>query len=224
MEYMLDTTCIKTIKKYMGAIPISGITSTPSIIKREGKIDFFAHMKETLTLISDTRSLHMQVVAKDYEGMVQDALSIWAEIGSQVYVKIPATENGLRALYYLKSQDSSCRITASAVYSKMQAFLALESGADYIAVYTNRSENTGVDPFDVIRSAKNYIQQNSLQGKVMASSIKNVLQVTEAIDAGVDAITFAPTILLEAFDLAAPKQAVDRFTADWEFLYGQNHI
>lgn len=37
MEYMLDTICLDNIKKYMDIIPVQGITSTPSIIKREGK-------------------------------------------------------------------------------------------------------------------------------------------------------------------------------------------
>ncbi|MGM0238287.1 fructose-6-phosphate aldolase [Enterococcus sp. AZ103] len=224
MEFMLDTTKLSLIEKYMKVAPIQGITSTPSIIKREGKINFFTHMKKTLELIGPERTLHMQVPAKNSEGMIADANTIWQEIDPTVYVKIPTTEAGFVAINYLKSQQRDCRITATAVYTKMQAFLALESKADYIAVYSNRSENIGVNPFDIIHSARKYVDSNHLKTKIMASSIKNVSQVTEAIDHGAHAVTFAPEILVSSFKLASVKQAVDEFTADWVDLYGEEWI
>lgn len=224
MEYMLDTICLDNIKKYMDIIPVQGITSTPSIIKREGKIDFFPHMRSTLELIGDDRTLHMQVVAKELKGMIDDARRIWDQIGEEIFVKIPASKAGLNALSILKKENPNCRITTSAVYTKLQAFLALESGANYVAIYTNRSVNIGINPFDIIRSAKEYVNRNALNGKIMASSIKNAMQITEAIDSGADAVTFSPDIIEAFFDLAATKQAIDHFTSDWESLYQTKNI
>ena len=221
---MLDTVCLNSIEKYMNVVPIKGITSTPSIIKREGKIDFIPHMKRTLEIIGDDRTLHMQVVAKELEGMIDDAKRIWNQIGEEVYVKIPASKAGLNALSILKKEHANCRITTSAVYTKLQAFLALESGADYVAVYTNRSENIGIDPFDIISSATEYTKRNALNGKIMASSIKNAMQITEAIESGADAVTISPAILEDFFDLAATKQAIEHFTSDWENLYQTKNI
>lgn len=221
---MLDTVCLNSIEKYMNVVPIKGITSTPSIIRREGKIDFIPHMKRTLEIIGDDRTLHMQVVAKELEGMIDDAKRIWNQIGEEVYVKIPASKAGLNALSILKKEHANYRITTSAVYTKLQAFLALESGADYVAVYTNRSENIGIDPFDIISSATEYTKRNALNGKIMASSIKNTMQITEAIEAGADAVTFSPAILEDFFDLAATKQAIEHFTSDWENLYQTKNI
>ncbi|EOH75701.1 fructose-6-phosphate aldolase [Enterococcus malodoratus] len=224
MEYMLDTVCLDSIENYMDVVPIRGVTSTPSIIKREGKIDFFPHMKRTLEIIGNDRTLHMQVVAKELDGMVDDARKIWTSIGEEVFVKIPASKAGLNALNILKKENEHCRITTSAVYTKLQAFLALESGADYIAIYTNRSENIGIDPFDIISSAKEYARRNTLDGKIMASSIKNIMQITEAIDSGADAVTFSPEVLEAFFDLSATKQAIDHFTNDWKALYQTRSI
>lgn len=221
---MLDTVCLNSIEKYMNVVPIKGITSTPSIIRREGKIDFIPHMKRTLEIIGDDRTLHMQVVAKELEGMIDDAKRIWNQIGEEVYVKIPASKAGLNALSILKKEHANCRITTSAVYTKLQAFLALESGADYVAVYTNRSENIGIDPFDIISSATEYTKRNALNGKIMASSIKNAMQITEAIESRADAVTFSPAILEDFFDLAATKQAIEHFTSDWENLYQTKNI
>ena len=107
MEYMLDTVCLNSIEKYMNVVPIKGITSTPSIIRREGKIDFIPHMKRTLEIIGDDHTLHMQVVAKELEGMIDDAKRIWNQIGEEVYVKIPASKAGLNALSILKKEHAT---------------------------------------------------------------------------------------------------------------------
>ncbi|MCH3963490.1 MAG: fructose-6-phosphate aldolase [Clostridium sp.] len=220
---MLDTIKLDEIKKYIDSIPISGITSTPSIIKREGKIDFIPHMKKTRGIIGNERTLHMQVVARNFEGMVKDAKTIWNEIDKHVFVKIPATYNGIKAIRYLKSQGE-CNITASAIYSKMQAFLAIQAGADYIAVYSNRSENIGVDPFKIIKASRRFVDREGHETKIMASSIKNIFQITEAIESEADAVTFAPNILATVFDNASIKQAVDRFSKDWIELYEKENI
>lgn len=63
-----------------------------------------------------------------------------------------------------------------------------------------------------------------MNGKIMASSIKNAMQITEAIDSGADAVTFSPDIIEAFFDLAATKQAIDHFTSDWESLYQTKNI
>lgn len=220
---MLDTIELDVIKKYVDTIPLAGVTSTPSIIHREGKIDFFRHMKETRQIIGKERSLHMQVVSKNYQGMVQDAITLWEKIDSEVYAKIPATLDGIKAIQYLKKQGA-CHITASATYSKMQGNLAIEAGADYLAVYTNRVENINGDSVDMIRSFRQLIDRENQKTKVMASSIKNVAQINNAIDAGADAATFAVSILEDAFNMASINQAVNDFTADWVELYGVESI
>lgn len=40
MEFMLDTANLADIKKFADFLPIAGVTSNPSIVKKEGKIDF----------------------------------------------------------------------------------------------------------------------------------------------------------------------------------------
>lgn len=51
MEFMLDTANIADIKKFADMLPIAGVTSNPSIVKKEGKIDFFQHMKDIRGII-----------------------------------------------------------------------------------------------------------------------------------------------------------------------------
>lgn len=71
MKYFLDTANLQDIRYYCDVFPIAGVTSNPSIVKKEGKIDFFAHMKEIRSIIGIDRPLHIQVTAPDTEGMLE---------------------------------------------------------------------------------------------------------------------------------------------------------
>ena len=73
MEFMLDTVNLAEIKKWAQILPLAGVTSNPTIIKREGELDFFEHLKKVRELIGPQPSLHVQVVAKDTAGIVAEA-------------------------------------------------------------------------------------------------------------------------------------------------------
>lgn len=61
-----------------------------------------------------------------------------------MYVKIPVTMEGLKAIQILKKQNVG--ITATAIYTKMQGFIAMEAKDDFIAPYYNRMENMDINP------------------------------------------------------------------------------
>lgn len=82
MEFMLDTVNLAEIKKWAQILPLAGVTSNPTIIKREGELDFFEHLKKVRELIGPQPSLHVQVVAKDTAGMVAEAKKLQAELGA----------------------------------------------------------------------------------------------------------------------------------------------
>ena len=76
MKYLLDTANLDAIRYYTDIFPIAGVTSNPSIVKKEGKIDFFAHMNEIRSIIGMDKTLHIQVTAQDTDGMLRDAETI----------------------------------------------------------------------------------------------------------------------------------------------------
>ena len=133
MKYLLDTANLNEIKEYTDIFPIDGITSNPSIVKREGKIKFFEHMNNIRSIIGIDKTLHIQVTSMETEGMLQDADTLLNKVDSQIYIKIPVTMEGIKAIKILKSRG--IHVTATAIYGKSQAFLALEAGADYLAPY-----------------------------------------------------------------------------------------
>lgn len=222
MEYLLDTANLEAIRKLVEYLPITGVTSNPSIVKKEGKIDFFAHMNEIRSIIGQNRTLHIQVTGTDVEGMLKDADAILKRVDNQVFIKVPVTMDGLKVMKTLKAKGIN--VTATAIYTKVQAFLALEAGADYIAPYYNRMENLGIDAEDVIASIAKMISLYGYSTKIVAASFKNIGQVNKAFLAGAQTATIDPAILEGAFSMPSIQKAVDDFSADWKMIYGDRTI
>jgi transaldolase len=219
MEFMLDTANIEDIKKYEKIIPLAGVTSNPSIVKNEGKIEFFSHMKQIRQIIGDDKSLHVQVVATDYEGMLKDAETILAKIDKNVFVKVPVSEEGLKVIKELKKRGVN--VTATAIYTKFQAYLAIAAGADYIAPYFNRMENLNIDPREAIAEMSKEISRTNSQTKILAASFKNVGQVNAALENGAHSATMGVDIIKSAFAMPSIEKAVVDFTSDWEASFGE---
>ena len=157
MEYMFDTVNIEDIRHYSEFFKITGITSNPSIIKLEGKINFFKHFKKIRKIIGNDKSLHIQVIAEDYEGIMAEADAIIKNVDDKVFIKVPVTQQGLKAIRALKAKGIG--VTATAIYTKVQGLLAMEAGADFIAPYYNRMENMDIDPKEVITTFAGMIKE-----------------------------------------------------------------
>ncbi|MBY5035076.1 fructose-6-phosphate aldolase [Streptococcus gallolyticus] len=218
MEFLLDTANIEAIKTYSEIIPISGVTSNPSIVKKEGKIDFFQHMKQIREIIGSDKSLHVQVVAQDFQGMIKDAETILEQIDTEVYIKVPVTTEGLKVIQELKKRN--VHVTATAIYTKFQAYLAIEAGSDYIAPYFNRMENLNINATEAIRDIQHEIDRTGSSTKILAASFKNISQVNAAIATGAEAVTFGTDIVEQGFAMPSIEKAVKDFTADWESIFG----
>lgn len=219
MEFMLDTANISDIKKFIEIAPISGVTSNPSILKKEGKIEFFNHMKKIRNIIGEECTLHVQVIAQDYEGMMKDAKAILENIDKNVYIKVPTTQEGLKVIKALK--EKNIKVTATAIYTKFQAYLAIVAGADFIAPYFNRMQNLNIEPNEAILEMANVIQRTNSKTKILAASFKNVTQVTSALENGAHAVTMGVDIIEAALAMPSIQKAVDDFTNDWDTINGK---
>lgn len=218
MELLFDTANLEEIKKFSQYYPITGVTSNPSILKAEGKIPFFERLREIRKLIGIEKTLHVQVLATEAEKMAAEAEAILSNVDRQVYIKIPVTEEGLKAMMLLKGKGVG--ITATAIYTKIQGFAAIMAGADFIAPYCNRMANLDVDFSDCISAFRQMIDENHSTCKILAASFKNIAQVNQAFLAGAQAATVQPAMLHTCFTMAAVEKAVAAFQADWESVQG----
>ena len=229
MELMLDTANLAEIRYGLENWPICGVTSNPSILKKEGDIDVYARLAEIKALLGTDKTLHVQVVSTEKQAIIDEAHHILDRLGKDVCIKIPVSAAGIGAIKALAAEGVT--VTATAIYSAMQGILAVLAGAKYIAVYYNRMQNNCSDPDDAIAQIRNCIDENGPDAKILAASFKNVNQLTSAYAAGQLTSAYAAgsqsatvpfDLVATALCMAAIDKAVDDFTADFEKLHGKN--
>ncbi|WP_432792251.1 fructose-6-phosphate aldolase [Peptacetobacter hiranonis] len=220
MEFIVDTVNLEEIKDAVEHMPIVGVTSNPSIVKQTSPENFFEHMRKIREIIGMERSLHVQVISKNSDEMVAEAHRILKEIDDQVYIKVPVSYEGMKAIKALKAEG--VKVTATAVYDLMQAYMALAAEADYIAPYVNRIGNLGADPMDLISNLSDRIAVDGYNTKIVAASFKGVQQVRDSFNYGAHAITAPVAVLKQIFANPNIEKAVDDFNKDWYAMYGEN--
>ena len=219
MEFIIDTVNLEEIKEAVEYMPIVGVTSNPSIVKKTSPENFYDHMREIRNIIGKERSLHIQVISKKADEMVAEAHRILKEIDEDVYIKVPVSYEGVKAIKQLKKEG--VHVTATAVYDLMQAYMALEAGADYIAPYVNRIGNLGSNPMQLIDELSSRIMMDGYDCKILAASFKGVQQVRDALNYGSQAVTAPVDVLKQIFKNPNIEKAVDDFNADWYSVYGE---
>ena len=220
MEFIVDTVNLEEIKDAVEHMPIVGVTSNPSIVKQTSPENFFEHMRKIREIIGMERSLHVQVISKNSDEMVAEAHKILKEIDDQVYIKVPVSYEGMKAIKTLKAEG--VKVTATAVYDLMQAYMALAANVDYIAPYVNRIGNLGADPMDLISNLSDRIAVDGYNTKIVAASFKGVQQVRDSFNYGAHAITAPVAVLKQIFANPNIEKAVDDFNKDWYAMYGEN--
>jgi len=218
-ELMLDTANLDELTFGLANWPISGVTSNPSILKKEGHIDVYERMKTIRTLCTNGRSLHIQVVSTTTEGIIAEAKTIISMIGHDTYIKIPVSKAGLPAIKALAKEGVN--ITATGIYTSMQGILAVLAGAKYIAIYYNRMEDNCTDADRVIGQIRTFIDNSGSRAKILAASFKNIAEVVSAFASGAHSATVSYSIIQNALSLASIDAAVDRFTKDFEEIHGE---
>lgn len=221
MEFILDTADLADIRRCNEYLPIVGVTTNPSIVHACGVKNLFAHFNEIRSIIGE-KTLHMQAVATKAQGIVDDAHAIMDKVDREVYVKVPVTMEGLKAMKQLKKEN--IHITATCVYQKSQGLLALAAGADYIAPYYNRMMNMDIDADDVIASIADQIANGGYNTKILAASFKNMTQVNRAFAAGAQSVTVQPQLLYDAFAMPSIDKAVRDFNDAWAKSFGDKTI
>ncbi len=216
MEYMLDSANLEELRRGLEYYPIVGVTTNPSILKAEGKINLKDHYVHLRDLCGD-RSLHVQLVSRQTPEMVEEAKAIVRLLGSATYIKVPVTDQGIKAIKALKAMG--IKVTATAVYSFAQGALAVACGADYVAPYCNRMENNQIDFRKTIEGLRNVIDRDGYAGKIMAASFKNMGQANDALLCGAHALTLQPALLRSALASPLVADAVCAFEADYALFH-----
>lgn len=218
MELIIDSSNIEQIKELNDLLTITGVTTNPTILTKSGR-EAMDVVKDLCELLSEDQLLFIQTVQTSFEGIMEEAKMISSIRNKNMYVKIPVTHEGLRAIKECKKLG--IHTLATAIYTADQAFLAAMNGAEYLAPYTNRMCNYG----DGVQDVKDLIEMlrvNHMPAKVIAASFKNTYQVHELIKAGIQAVTVPCDVLYQMIDHPGTKIAVGEFSVNWQRAYNRN--
>ena len=221
MELLLDTANLEAIRKYCDYYNVIGVTTNPSILSRE-KGPFFETCARIREIIGQEKQLHVQVTGRSCEEMLKEAEVITQRLGKDVYIKVPVIEEGVKAMKLMKARG--LRVTATAVVSVQQAFLAGSVGADYVAPYANRMENLSIDPYEAVARIREIYDNQGITTKILGASFKNTQQVMRTFEMGAEAVTVAPELLTTMCSNAVTDLWVNNFEKDWINLYGDRRI
>lgn len=221
MQYLLDSADLQSITRAYEIFPISGVTTNPSIISKEKK-DFLQILKNIRKIIGEDSMLHVQVLGTKAEQMVDEADYLNECIGGNLYIKVPVTPEGIKAIKILKSKNM--KITATAILTPQQALIAALAGAEYVAPYVNRIDNISGDGVKVVSEIVQLFKIHSIDAKVLAASFKNVQQVHSIALCGSQSATINPEVMGKLIDHPLTDWSVTQFISDWESVYGEGKI
>jgi fructose-6-phosphate aldolase 2 len=216
MKIVIDSANVDTIKKLIDYYPIVGVTTNPSIIVKE-KRPFLPLLKEIRSIIGDERMLHVQVLSSTATEMVEESINNREQLGGNYYTKIPVTREGIKAIKELKLKG--IKVLATTIYTPMQAIVAANAGANYVAPYVNRIENLSGNGIQVVEEIRTMFDQYNLSCKILAASFKNVRQVQGVCLAGAHAITAGGDIIESLLNHPSTQGDVEQFQEDWKSFY-----
>ena len=217
MKFLIDDANIERIKELYKYYPIDGVTTNPSILAKYGKPPYEA-LLAIREFIGNKAELHAQVVSTTAEDMVIEGRRIERILGNNTYIKIPTIPEGLRAMQILRGEGY--HVTATAIYTPMQAYLAAKAGAEYAAPYVNRIDNLGGDGVASTKRMHDIYVRNGMETRILAAGFKNSQQVQELCEYGVGCLTIASDVIENLIKNANVTSAVNDFVADFESLCG----
>lgn len=209
MKLFLDTADVEEIRKGVALGVVSGVTTNPSLVARVRR-PLPEVVKEICALVPGPVSA--EVLASDAEGMVEEARRL-ASLAPNVVIKIPITEEGLRAVKVLSGEGIPTNVTL--VFSPNQALLAALAGATYVSPFVGRLDDVGADGMEVVRTTVSIFRQYGFSTQVIAASIRHPMHVVAAAQAGAPIATVPFGVLMQMLRHPLTDAGIERFQADW---------
>lgn len=221
MKLLLDTAKISLIREILPYMPIVGFTTNPSILAKESE-DVKKTVEQLIELSEGHRMIHIQMTAVMAEDILRQAKAVQAIVGENFYAKIPMTMQGLRAVTLCKAEG--IHTTMTAIFTPMQALLAAEAGADFVAPYVDRLDNITSNGVNVVREIVDLFEIYHLPTQVLAASFKNVQQVYNAASMGAHAATLNGELCLKLLFHPYTDKSLEDFDFDWRGRFGDREI
>lgn len=211
MKFFIDTASLDEIREAHDMGVLDGVTTNPSLMKKEGAEDFHAHIKAICDLVDGDVSA--EIVSTEYDAMVDEAREV-AQIAENVVVKVPLILDGIKTIKTLS--DEGIRTNCTLCFSPTQALIAAKAGATYISPFIGRLDDISSDGMKLIREIVQIYDQYGYETEVLAASIRHPMHVVESALAGADVATMPLDVIKKLLKHPLTDSGLERFLSDWE--------
>ena len=217
MKLFIDPAKVEDIRKANDMGVISGVTTNPSLIAKEGR-DFNEVIREITTIVDGPISGEVKATTVDAEGMIKEGREI-AAIHPNMIVKIPMTVEGLKAVKVLSAEGIKTNVTL--IFTANQALLAAEAGATYVSPFLGRLDDINQSGVDLIEEIVTIFDNYGYDTEIIAASIRNPVHVTECALAGADIATVPYSVIEQMTKHPLTDQGIERFQKDYKAVFGE---
>ncbi|MFC4619880.1 fructose-6-phosphate aldolase [Camelliibacillus cellulosilyticus] len=210
MKFFIDTANLDEIREIHRLGVLDGVTTNPTLVAKE-KIDFHERLKEIVDLVKG--SVSAEVIATKADDMIDEGRAL-ASIAPNITVKIPMTEEGLKAVNTLSAEGIQTNVTL--IFSANQALLAARAGATYVSPFIGRLDDIGHDGTALTADIVELFDLHDLDTQVIAASIRHPQHVTEAARVGAHIATLPYKVFKQMFKHPLTDSGLAAFLADWE--------
>lgn len=210
MKFFIDTANVKEIQEAASLGMADGVTTNPTLISKE-KGDPVEILKAICEIVDGPISA--EVVSLDADGIVKEGREL-AKIHKNIYVKIPVTREGLKAVSRLKAEGIPTNVTL--VFNMPQALMAAKAGASLVSFFVGRLDDMSAVGMEGVRETLSVFDLYNIDTQVVVASIRNPLHVVESALAGAHIATIPYKVLEQLIAHPLTDIGIQRFLEDWE--------
>lgn len=211
MKFFLDTANIEEVREASSWGVVAGVTTNPTLVSREGSVDFHTRIKEIADIVRGPVSA--EAISLEKNKLVDEAKVI-AAIDPNVVVKVPICPDGLGAVRELSSLGIKTNVTL--VFSANQAILAAAAGASYVSPFVGRLDDIGEDGMALVRDIASIFRNYETKTKIIAASLRHPAHVLQCAKAGADFATVPFKVLKMLFNHPLTAKGIESFNSDWD--------
>ena len=212
MKIFIDTANVEEIKAAARMGILSGVTTNPSLIAKEGRV-FEEVIAEIVKIVDGPISA--EVVSPDAENMVKEAIEL-AKIHPNIVIKIPICEEGLVATAELKKLGIKTNVTL--IFSSTQALMAARAGASFVSPFIGRLDDIADDGSKLVEEIADIFNIHGIETEIIAASIRGPQDVVKSALAGADIATIPFKVLKQMLQHPLTDKGIEKFNADWAGL------
>lgn len=211
MKFFLDTANLDEIRDAASYGVLDGITTNPSLVANEGGQRGFKELvREICEIVKGPVSA--EVISTDIERMLEEAREL-AQIHDNVVVKMPLTEDGIRATK--KVSEEGIKVNVTLVFSSSQALLAAKAGAAYVSPFVGRLDDISSIGMEVVREILGIYKNYGYATEILVASVRHPVHVVEAAKMGAHIATMPYKVFKQLVKHPLTDIGLERFLSDW---------